>query len=80
MRNAWQKNSRDRSCQNPSNALLGHYLPGFSFRAVDQFLTGDAISNPWNRFQALGIDLLLAVQASPERALTDPFQRGIDGT
>jgi hypothetical protein len=52
----------------------------FSLRSVDQFLTRDAIANPWNRFQALAVNLLPAVQALAECALIDPFQRGIDRT
>lgn len=37
-------------------------------------------ANPWNGLQTLHVNLLLAVEALAERALTDPFQRGVDCT
>lgn len=45
--------------------------------AVDQFLTDDAIANPWDGFKALAVDLLPAVEALAKCAFTDPFQCGI---
>lgn len=45
--------------------------------AVNQFLTGDAIANPWNGFEALGVNLLPAVETLTKCAVTDPFQCGI---
>src|ERR1700686_174762 len=44
----------------------------------DQFLTGDAVLNPWNRVQALDGDLRSAMEALPECAETNPLQRRID--
>jgi hypothetical protein len=45
--------------------------------AINQFLTRVAMANPGNGLKALGIDLLLAVEALAECALADPFQCGI---
>jgi hypothetical protein len=64
----------------PERTIKAASFPAISFSAVNQFLTGDAIANPWNRLKPFGLNLLLAVEALAERALTDPFQRGIDGT
>jgi hypothetical protein len=53
-------------------------FPGRLFCAVNQILTRDAVANPWNRFQALGVYLLLAVETLAERALSNPLQRSVD--
>ena len=53
-------------------------FPGGLFCAVNQFLTRDAVANPGNRFQALGVYLLLAVETLAERALSDTLQRSVD--
>jgi len=62
----------------PIGGFLGSAV--ISFCAIHQVLAGDAVANPWNGLQTLDVNLLLAVEALAERALTDPFQRGVDCT
>lgn len=58
----------------PPSLVVSHGFSTALFSFVDQLLTGDAVAHPRNRFQALAVNLLPAVETLAESTLTDPFQ------
>ena len=51
---------------------------GFLLCTVNQLLASDAVANPGNGLQTLGVNLLLAAEALAKPTFADPFQRRVD--